>query len=121
MSNPEVCLIWAQNCEGAIGKAGTIPWHSKKDFAKFRRETLDSPVIMGRKTWESLPKKPLPGRFNIIVSSTMECREDAAVVRSFPEALALAKEEALDRLFIIGGAAGSPALCSQSICYHNRC
>lgn len=100
----DLCLIWAQSPSGAIGFEGDIPWHSKKDFQHFRSLTMGCPVIMGRKTWDSLPRKPLPGRVNIVVSHSVAELEGASVVRSLEEALALANEEALDRVFVIGGA-----------------
>ncbi|MCI5825912.1 MAG: dihydrofolate reductase [Arcanobacterium sp.] len=63
-------LIWAQAHERAIGKDGALPWHVPEDMALFKRLTLGHPVIMGRKTWDSLdPRwKPLPGRENFVVS-----------------------------------------------------
>jgi len=63
-------MIWAQGHDRAIGKAGTMPWHLPEDLAFFRRMTMGHPVIMGRKTWESLSEKyrPLPGRQNIVIT-----------------------------------------------------
>lgn len=104
MRMAELCLIWAQSNEGAIGRNGDIPWHSKKDFSHFRKTTLECPVIMGRKTWDSLPKKPLQGRHNIIVSSTLKNVEGATVVATLAEAIEVAQVDALDRFFVIGGA-----------------
>ncbi|MCI6575089.1 MAG: dihydrofolate reductase [Actinomycetaceae bacterium] len=66
-------MIWAQARGRAIGKDGALPWHVPEDMALFKRLTLGHPVIMGRKTWDSLdPRwKPLPGRKNFVVSKTM--------------------------------------------------
>jgi dihydrofolate reductase len=66
-------LIWAQARDSAgrpvIGAGGDIPWRVREDFARFKRITAGHPVVMGRLTWESLPKRPLPDRTNIVVSS----------------------------------------------------
>ena len=63
-------LIFARAANGVIGNNGTLPWHLPEDMAHFKRTTLGCPVIMGRKTWDSLPPKfrPLPGRLNIVVT-----------------------------------------------------
>ncbi len=60
--------IWAQSCNGIIGDGATMPWHVPEDLQHFKQTTLGEPVIMGRKTWESLPVKPLPRRANFILS-----------------------------------------------------
>lgn len=66
-------LIWAQARDSAgrpvIGAGGDIPWRVREDFARFKRITAGHPVVMGRLTWESLPKRPLPDRTNVVVSS----------------------------------------------------
>lgn len=63
-------LIYARARNGTIGKDGQMPWHLPEDLAHFKRVTLGQPVIMGRKTWDSLPERfrPLPGRVNIVVT-----------------------------------------------------
>jgi dihydrofolate reductase len=81
-----VGLIVCVNPEGVIGKAGTIPWHYKGDFRRFKRVTMDSTVIMGRATWDSLPKKPLPGRRNVVI--TRRPLEGVETFASIPAALA---------------------------------
>lgn len=65
-----VGAIWAQAHGGAIGRDGAMPWHLPEDLAHFKRSTLGDPVIMGRRTWDSLPERfrPLPGRRNIVVT-----------------------------------------------------
>jgi dihydrofolate reductase len=67
---PRLHLIYARAANGVIGNNNTLPWHLPEDLAHFKRTTLGCPVIMGRKTWDSLPPKfrPLPGRLNIVVS-----------------------------------------------------
>ena len=62
-------LIWAQDKNGGIGKGGKLPWHISEDLQNFKKITSGFPVVMGRKTWESLPLKPLPKRRNIVLSS----------------------------------------------------
>ncbi|MFT3662665.1 MAG: dihydrofolate reductase [Gordonia sp. (in: high G+C Gram-positive bacteria)] len=66
----EIVLVWAQDRSGAIGRRGAIPWHVPEDMAHFREVTGDGAVIMGRKTWDSLPERfrPLPGRRNVVLT-----------------------------------------------------
>jgi len=70
MSMATLHLIFARAANGVIGVRGSLPWHLPEDLAHFKRTTLGSPVIMGRKTWDSLPARfrPLPGRVNIVVT-----------------------------------------------------
>lgn len=67
---PRLGMIWAQAADGAIGRDGVMPWHLPEDLAHFKRTTLGAPVIMGRRTWESLPERfrPLPWRENLVIS-----------------------------------------------------
>ena len=60
--------IWAQNLMGLIGDGKSMPWHVPEDLQHFKKLTLGSPIIMGRRTWESLPVRPLPGRKNLVLS-----------------------------------------------------
>lgn len=62
-------MILCTDSKNGIGKNGTIPWHSTEDFKHFKKETTGMKLLMGYKTWESLPKKPLPDRMNIVVTS----------------------------------------------------
>jgi dihydrofolate reductase len=64
-------IIVSTDENGLIGDKGKLPWHIPEELIFFKQVTMGNPIIMGRKTWESLPKKPLPGRFNIILSKTM--------------------------------------------------
>ena len=95
---------------GVIGKDGGLPWRLSSDLKLFRSLTMGKPVIMGRKTWDSLPIKPLPGRLNVVLSrdGTFE-PERAVVCEQFEEAIAIAREQAAedaeDEVCIIGGAA----------------
>ena len=96
-------LIVARARGGAIGRAGTIPWHAPEDLAFFQRETLCGAVIMGRRTWESLPKRPLPRRMNIVVTRSRLEGPDACA-GTLPEALTLAQDAGHLRVYGIGGA-----------------
>ncbi len=94
---------------GVIGRGGKLPWRLKTDLAIFRALTMGKPVIMGRKTWESLPKRPLVGRTNIVLSRDGSFEPHGAVVcEDFAEAVAIAREQAEDdgarEVCVIGGA-----------------
>ena len=94
---------------GVIGRDGTLPWRLKSDLANFRAVTMGKPVIMGRKTWDSLPRKPLVGRTNIVLSRDGSFEPKGAVVcEDFAEAVGMAREQAADdgasEFCVIGGA-----------------
>ncbi|MFN3571901.1 MAG: dihydrofolate reductase [Phenylobacterium sp.] len=94
---------------GVIGRGGDLPWRLKTDLANFRATTMGKPVIMGRKTWESLPKKPLPGRTNIVLTRDGAFEAKGALVcEDFSEAVQIAREQAQDdgvtEVCVIGGA-----------------
>ena len=95
---------------GSIGNDNDLVWHEPEDKRWFRRQTLGCPVVMGRKTWDSLPERfrPLPGRANIVVSrQTGLAAPGAQVAPNLPEALALARaaaaSSAAPRIVLIGG------------------
>ena len=98
-------LIFARSQNGVIGRDGALPWHLPEDLAHFKRLTLGCPVIMGRKTWDSLPPKfrPLPGRANVVVTRQPDW-QDAGALRadSLTSAMALCCD-AKD-VWVIGGA-----------------
>lgn len=99
-----VALVVAASENGVIGAGGTLPWHIPQDLKRFKALTLGKPCIMGRKTWQSLPRKPLPGRTNIVVSRDPAFRaEGAHVTRDFDAALRLAAQENPDEIAVIGG------------------
>jgi len=98
----EITIIAAMAENRAIGKDNKLPWSLKEDLARFRSLTLGFPCIMGRKTWESLPKRPLPGRPNVVVSRSLARAEGAAVVSSLREALRHCAGHA--KAFVCGGA-----------------
>jgi dihydrofolate reductase len=103
---PPVVIVVAAAANGVIGRNGTLPWRLPEDLKRFKRLTLGKPCIMGRKTWDSLPKKPLPGRTNIVLTSDRAfAAEGARVVHAFDEALAAAAQERPDEVMVIGGEA----------------
>ena len=97
----EIHLIWAQDQNGGIGENGNLPWHISEDLKKFKSLTLNSTIIMGRKTWDSLPTKPLPKRKNIILSRKKQIGN--FTYSSFEECLDKIKKQNLNKVFIIGG------------------
>jgi dihydrofolate reductase len=101
-------LIAARDRNGAIGKQGAIPWHVPEDLRFFQRETLGGALVMGRRTWESLPVKPLKNRLNILVSRDPRLAEH--VVGSTEEGVALAHALGYLRVYGIGGAGVYAAL-----------
>ncbi len=101
MSKPIVSIIVAMAKHRVIGKDNEMPWHLPADLQHFRRKTEGKPVIMGRKTYESIGR-PLPKRHNIIVSRNADYKvEGCDVVASLEEAVKTACD--VDELFIIGG------------------
>ena len=85
-----VGLVWAQSTSGVIGRGGDIPWRVPEDLARFKQVTMGHTVVMGRRTWESLPARvrPLPGRRNVVLSRQTDFVADgAAVVDSLEHAL----------------------------------
>jgi dihydrofolate reductase len=106
-------LIYARARNGVIGKDGILPWHLPEDLAHFKRLTLGCPIIMGRKTWDSIPSKfrPLPGRTNVVITHQTDWRADGAMTAdSLPEALLICEHMSVilennpDQVWVIGGA-----------------
>ncbi len=100
-----VHMIYARAANGVIGKDNVLPWHLPEDMARFKSLTQGCPVVMGRKTWDSLPPRfrPLPGRTNIVVTRQPDWQADGAVrAASLQEALQHAS--AAQTLWVIGGA-----------------
>ena len=104
--NPPIVMIYARAANGVIGKDGTLPWHLPADLKRFKALTMGCPMIMGRKTFQSLGK-PLPGRRHIVLTRRESWdSEGADVARTVDEALALARQGAsASEITIIGGAA----------------
>ena len=94
-------LVWAQSANGVIGRDGELPWHLPEDLKHFRAVTSGAAVLMGRRTWESLPPRfrPLPGRRNLVLSATPQ--EGVETFADLPSALAAVDGD----LWVIGGAA----------------
>ena len=98
-------LILAKARNGVIGKNNTLPWHLPEDMAHFKRVTMGCPVIMGRKTWDSLPPRfrPLPGRVNVVVTRQSSWSENGAQPSpSLREALLFCEQ--YQHVWVIGGA-----------------
>jgi dihydrofolate reductase len=99
-----IALVVAVAENGVIGNAGKIPWRIADDMKHFKALTWAKPCIMGRKTWDSLPKKPLPGRTNIVVTRDAGFAADGAVVaHSLDDALAKAQAGHPEEIAVIGG------------------
>ena len=100
---PNLSIIVAQAENRAIGLDGDMPWHLSGDLKRFKAVTMGHTVVMGRRTWESLPKRPLVGRRNIVFSQSEDfAPEGAEVVRSVNDLFVLLRE-CDDEVFIIGG------------------
>lgn len=98
-----ISLICASSQNGIIGHQGQIPWHLSADLRRFKRLTMGHPIIMGRKTYQSIGR-PLPGRTNIVVTHQPDFQADGCLIaHSVEEALALAGDD--DEIFITGGTA----------------
>lgn len=92
----------AQN--GVIGSDGGLPWRLSTDLKRFKATTMGKPILMGRKTWDSLPKRPLPGRHNIVITRDRAFEADgASVANSVDEALAAARRDGASEACVIGG------------------
>jgi dihydrofolate reductase len=94
--------IVAMDPHRLIGNKGKLPWHFSEDLQFFKRTTLGHPIVMGRKTFTSLPR-PLPGRKNVVLSRSMSSREEITLFSDLQELLDWEKKNAQD-IFIIGGA-----------------
>jgi dihydrofolate reductase len=104
-----LAIVVARARNGVIGQAGGLPWRLKSDLALFKQSTFGKPIIMGRKTWDSLPRQPLPGRFNIVLSRDGSFEPKGALpVETFGDAVQIGREQADDdgaeEVCVIGGA-----------------
>ena len=103
----EIALIYARAANGVIGHNGTIPWHLPEDLAHFKALTQGHPVIMGRKTWDSLPARfrPLPGRTNIVITHQPDWHQNGVQrASSLREALLFAEQTDTPTAWVMGGA-----------------
>jgi dihydrofolate reductase len=97
-----ISYVVAVSKNGVIGREGGLPWHMSSDLKRFKAITMGKPVVMGRKTWESLPRKPLPGRRNIVITRQRDVAPEGAEVAATPEeALRLAGD--VPEVAVIGG------------------
>lgn len=97
-----ITLIWAMSSNGAIGLNNQLPWRLPADLKFFKSQTIGKTMLMGRKTWESMGSKPLPGRHSVVLTGdTSYVAEGAEVVHSIEEARKVAVDE---ELMVIGGA-----------------
>lgn len=108
MKMPKISLVVATDSKGGIGKDNKIPWYLPEDIKRFKHLTMGHPVIMGRKTFESIIsyiKKPLPGRTNIVITNNPDFTYDGVIVcRSLNEAIIEAEKVDNEEIFIGGGA-----------------
>lgn len=100
----EVIFLAAMSKNGVIGADGKIPWHNKEDIKRFREITLGNPVVMGRKTWESLPNGPLDGRCNIVLSKSKNKIENQYVHTYTDLRPVLFDFNHREKIYVIGGA-----------------
>ncbi|MET0183311.1 MAG: dihydrofolate reductase [Caulobacterales bacterium] len=102
--NAKVTLVVARAKNGVIGADGAIPWRLSSDLRQFKTYTMGKPVLMGRKTWDSFPKKPLTGRPNLILTRDHAFRAEGALVYSdIAVMLAAARAMTDDEICVIGG------------------
>ncbi len=102
--NQHIALVVAASRNGVIGAKGGLPWHIPSDLKRFKETTMGKPIIMGRKTWQGLPLKPLPGRENIVVSRDWNFDAPGAYVApNIDAALRHAQAIDVDEIAVIGG------------------
>lgn len=108
MHVPKLVIVVAMAENRVIGRDGDLPWHLPEDLKRFKAVTMGKPLVMGRKTWDSLPRKPLPGRPNLVVTRQPGFEgEGAQVFADLDTALAaadrLARDMGVDEVCLIGG------------------
>ena len=114
MPQPIISLVVARGRNGVIGRDGDLPWRLRSDLQRFKAITVGKPCLMGRKTWESLPLRPLPGRLNLVMTRDESYEADvmakgALVCATLDEAIEIGRETAeddgVDEICVIGGTA----------------
>ena len=110
MPAPTLAIVVARARNGVIGRDGGLPWRLRSDLQRFKATTIGKPCVMGRRTWDSLGLKPLPGRLNVVLSRDETFRPKGALVcDSFQEALDIARdtarEDGASEVCVIGGVA----------------
>ena len=108
MPLPHLAIVVARARNGVIGREGDLPWRLRSDLQRFKAVTLGKPCIMGRRTWQSLPLKPLPGRLNLVLSRDESfLAKGALVCTTLDEAVEIgretAEEDGVDEICVIGG------------------
>ncbi|HRP12618.1 MAG TPA: dihydrofolate reductase, partial [Terricaulis sp.] len=106
---PKLTLVLAIAKNGVIGRDGALPWRLSSDLKRFKAATLGKPVLMGRKTWDSLPKRPLPGRENLVLTRDANFQAEGAWVFTALAAMcaaarAMAQRSGAGEICVIGGA-----------------
>jgi dihydrofolate reductase len=96
-----ISIIVAVSEDWGIGKDNELLWHISEDLKRFKRLTLGKTVVMGKRTWESLPRKPLPGRKNIVLTDVRESFENAVTAYSIEDAISKCSPD--EDIFVIGG------------------
>jgi len=114
-----ISLVLAMASNGVIGANNQIPWRIPEDMQRFKAITMGKPIIMGRKTWDSLPRKPLPGRTNIVITRDADWKADGAVAaHSLDDAIVLARREHPSEIAVIGGAEIYKAALPRAMIVH---
>lgn len=119
MTNPKLTLVVAVAKNGVIGRDGNLPWRLSSDMKRFKAATMGKPVLMGRKTWDSLPRKPLPGRQNLVLTRDADFAADGAWVYTDLDAMlaaarAMAEAAGVEEACVIGGAQLYSAVLPQA-------
>lgn len=119
MTNPNLTLVVAVAKNGVIGRDGALPWRLSSDMKRFKAATMGKPVLMGRKTWDSLPRKPLPGRQNLVLTRASAFKAEGAWVYTDLNAMiaaarAMASAAGVEEVCVIGGAELYNAVLSQA-------
>ena len=101
----DLCLIWAQDKAGAVGRRDATPWHLPEDLHHFRETTMGCPIIMGQRTWTAIGSRPLPGRQNIVLMRASDLFDVPGAVRScsIGDAIMFAGSGRPAKAFVIGG------------------
>ena len=102
---PSLSIIVAIAQNGASGKNNDLLWHLSSDLKRFKKLTTGHPVVMGRRTWDSLPKKPLPGRQNIVMTNNPDFAAEGATVVHSVNGLFKTLKDCDEEVFVMGGAA----------------
>ena len=105
INKPNLSIIVAMAENRAIGKDNDLLWHLSSDLKRFKKLTTGHPVVMGRRTWESLPKRPLPGRRNMVFTQNPDFKAEGAEVVHSVNGLFAELKDCDDEVFIMGGAA----------------